>query len=118
MNINELQKTVRRYYGEEYNGEHYLYRFFDIFLELPAPNLKNYYKMLSEKEDFSVGGISYWSYCNYLVSQFNFSLRDLNQFYYFQILLPFILEDFQKFFMIVRKVTDLRIRYICIYCHI
>lgn len=80
MNINELQKTVRRYYGEEYNGEHYLYRFFDIFLELPAPNLKNYYKMLSEKEDFSVGGILYWSYCNYLVSQFNFSLRDLNQF--------------------------------------
>ncbi|MCQ5134494.1 P-loop NTPase fold protein, partial [Coprococcus eutactus] len=53
MNIKELQKTVRKYYGEEYDGEHYLYRFFDIFLELPAPNLKNYYKMLFENKDFS-----------------------------------------------------------------
>lgn len=80
MNINELQKTVRRYYGEEYDGEHYLYRFFDIFLELPAPNLKNYYKMLSEKKDFSIDSPYYGNYCNYLVSRFDFSLRDLNQF--------------------------------------
>lgn len=80
MNINELQKTVRRYYGEEYDGEHYLYRFFDIFLELPAPNLKNYYKMLSENKDFSIDRTFYGSYCNYLVSRFDFSLRDLNQF--------------------------------------
>lgn len=80
MNIKELQKTVRRYYGEEYDGEHYLYRFFDIFLELPAPNLKNYYKMLSENKDFSIDRTLYGNYCNYLVSRFDFSLRDLNQF--------------------------------------
>lgn len=98
MNIKELQKTVRKYYGEEYDGEHYLYRFFDIFLELPAPNLKNYYKMLFENKDFSIDRTFYGSYCNYLVSQFNFSLRDLNQ---------FLLLSNSATFSFRRKLSDL-----------
>ncbi len=77
ININELQNTVRRYYGEQFDGEHYLYRFFEVLLKLPEPNLDNYYEMI----DISANRRGFYlSHCTYLANRFNFSLRQLNQF--------------------------------------
>lgn len=44
VDLSQLQNTVKRYYGEEFDGYHYLDRFFDLVINLPEPDLDNYLK--------------------------------------------------------------------------
>ena len=40
VNVDELQYTIRKYYGEGFNGSRYLDRFFDLRVSLPSPNMQ------------------------------------------------------------------------------
>lgn len=46
-NILELSKTISKFYGNDFQGDKYLNRFFDLFLTLDPINMEEYYKYLS-----------------------------------------------------------------------
>lgn len=87
VDLSQLQNTVKRYYGEEFNGYHYLDRFFDLVINLPEPDLDNYLKntdgMLVLNDLFDTWADD--NYCNHfckdLIAHFSFSLRQINHFY-------------------------------------
>lgn len=52
-NMKELCKTVKTYYGAEFDAERYLDKFFDLRQELPQIDIENYIKQLPyNKEEF------------------------------------------------------------------
>ncbi|MBS4465027.1 MULTISPECIES: KAP family P-loop NTPase fold protein [Lactococcus] len=75
-NKRELSHTVRKYYGESFNGYSYLSRFFDMELTLPLVSKTDYIK-----HKFS----SVFQQTNLITSiehttkHFNFQLRDINR---------------------------------------
>ena len=87
VDLSQLQNTVKRYYGEEFDGYHYLDRFFDLVINLPEPDLDNYLKntdgMLVLNDLFDTWAND--NYCNHfckdLIAHFSFSLRQINHFY-------------------------------------
>ena len=87
VDLSQLQNTVKRYYGEEFDGYHYLDRFFDLVINLPEPNLDNYLKntdgMLVLNNLFHAWNND--NYCNHfckdLIAHLSFSLRQINHFY-------------------------------------
>lgn len=87
VDLNQLQNTVKRFYGEEFDGYHYLDRFFDMVINLPAPNLDNYLKntdgMLVLNNLFHAwNNDNYYNhFCKDLIAHFSFSLRQINHFY-------------------------------------
>lgn len=44
VNTSELQHTIRQYYGNDFNADRYLDRFFDWRFSLPPANLEKYYQ--------------------------------------------------------------------------
>ena len=42
-NLYELQATIKKLYGEQFNACRYLERFFDLIITLPKPNLERFY---------------------------------------------------------------------------
>ncbi len=80
INAKELQHTIKRYYGEEFNACKYLTKFFNFTITLPLPNYENYYDML----DFSHRSYIRDSLAEYIIKYYNFSLRDITR--YLQVL--------------------------------
>ncbi|WP_156249919.1 KAP family P-loop NTPase fold protein [Limosilactobacillus reuteri] len=39
VDLSQLQNTIKRYYGSQFDGIQYLDRFFDLVITLPAPNM-------------------------------------------------------------------------------
>lgn len=77
INMKELQHMVKREYGQEFDGGGYLDKFFDIFLQLPKPNVETYY----EKKELLVEDKYYLR--NYLIEisqKLNFQLREQNHY--------------------------------------
>ena len=46
VNLAELQITIRKYYGNEFNASRYLDRFFDLRVTLPLPDMEKFYKSI------------------------------------------------------------------------
>lgn len=78
VSLTELSQTVKKFYGENFDGDGYLQRFFDLELPLPEPDLSNYYSQTEELKD---NGERFYDYCKSIAHHFNFSLRELNRFY-------------------------------------
>lgn len=47
INIDELQHTIKRFYGTDFNASRYLDRFFDFRISLPPVNLNRYYASIN-----------------------------------------------------------------------
>ncbi len=47
VNANELQHTIKRHYGEEFDACRYLDRFFDLRMSLPKVDLDKYYRSIN-----------------------------------------------------------------------
>ena len=43
-NNDQLQHTIKKYYGEGFNGYEYLDRFYDMVINLPEPDIERYIK--------------------------------------------------------------------------
>lgn len=78
-NLNELQYTIKKFYGEGINGYQYLDKFFDLQFSLSNINRENYIRYLNVINTLSG---DYFDVCSMAICiQFNFSLRQINRFY-------------------------------------
>ena len=73
VNVDELQYTIRNYYGEGFNGSRYLDRFFDLRISLPAPNMQKYYQSLG----FFDRDYYYDMVCDAVIKTYHFELREI-----------------------------------------
>ncbi|TFJ75501.1 KAP family P-loop NTPase fold protein [Carnobacterium maltaromaticum] len=74
-NKSELSHTVKRYYGQDFNGYEYLDRFIDFEYKLPAPDTVKYSEnVLKIKDD------NFFYLSHIVVEYFDLSLRQTNKF--------------------------------------
>ena len=76
VNINELQHTIKRFYGDQFDAGRYLNRFFDYVIELPPADMTSYYARLNLNTT--------WVYeivCKKIIEKYSFGLREIAKFY-------------------------------------
>ena len=77
VNGNELQHTIKRFYGEQYGATRYLDRFFDVTVPLQPVNTKSFGQF--------IGGVSgsrvFYDVCEYVIERYNLSMREQIRFY-------------------------------------
>lgn len=88
-NNKQLQYTVKKYYGEGFDGYTYLDRFYDLIFSLPEPNLDNYIKHCLEIEN---PDYVYNETAIGLAKTLNMSLRQVNRYISDLVLISSILE--------------------------
>ena len=76
-NNRQLQHTVKKYYGEGFDGYGYLDRFYDLIFSLPEPDLEAYVKYCLEIEN---PDYIYNETAIGLAKVFNMSLRQVNRY--------------------------------------
>lgn len=76
INIDELQFTIKQYYGEGFNASRYLDRFFDLRISLPPVNLQRYYKSIN----FNYATYVYDKVSHYVIEYYNFELREISKY--------------------------------------
>ena len=75
-NIIELQNTVKKYYGDNFDSFTYLDKFFDYKFSLPSPDIKNYLNFIEEHLSSSYVD----EHILYIIEHFNLSMRNINHF--------------------------------------
>ena len=77
VNGNELQHTIKRFYGEQYGATRYLDRFFDVTVSLQPVNTRSF-------EQY-IGGFSgtrvFYDVCEYVIERYGLSMREQIRFY-------------------------------------
>lgn len=77
-NLNELQYTVKKFYGEGIDGYMYLDKFFDLPFSLPNIDIENYINSLNI---LNINRYEYFDACLCAMSNiYNFSLRNCNRY--------------------------------------
>ena len=72
VNVNELQHTIRKYYGNDFNASRYLDRFFDLRVTLPSPDMERFYQSIT------FHNTSYYDrVCMAVISKYHFELREI-----------------------------------------
>lgn len=77
VNKGELQHTVKRFYGDDFDASRYLDRFFDLQISLPPANMRKY----MEKIGLYKGDYVYETVCRAVIEVFHFELREIEKFY-------------------------------------
>lgn len=75
-NIIELQNTVKKYYGDNFDSFTYLDKFFDYKFSLPSPDIKNYLNFIEAPLSSSYVD----EHILYIIEHFNLSMRNINHF--------------------------------------
>ena len=83
INLEQLQHTIKKYYGESFDGAYYLQKFFDYQLELPAIKIEDYIRYQIDYFDIDIGNYFEESIKS-VIYYLGFNLRDCNK--YFQAL--------------------------------
>lgn len=73
INTNELQHTIRKHYGADFDGSRYLERFFDLRVSLPPPDLQRYFLSLN----FNDSHYTYDIVCGAVIKAYHFELREI-----------------------------------------
>lgn len=73
INTNELQHTVERYYGDNFDSCKYLDRFFDLKLSLPPINLDKYFNFIG----FNDSHYTYDVVSGLVIKHFHFEMREI-----------------------------------------
>ena len=76
VNIDELQHTIKRYYGDGFDACRYLDRFFDYRISLPPADMTLYYRELGLDTQYV-----YESVCREVIKKFSFGLREAEKYY-------------------------------------
>ena len=78
VNINQLQHTIKHYYGNNFNATKYLDRFFDLQVKLPKANMMKYNENmgLNNSENYTINTV-----CVSIIETFDFSLREIVRLY-------------------------------------
>lgn len=79
-NIDQLQYTVEKYYGNNFDGAYYLQKFFDYQLELPEINIQNYIdyhiNLIPKESSYCIDGV-----IREVLKYKKFNLRDCNKYF-------------------------------------
>ena len=75
-NIKQLQYTIKKYYGEAFEAQRYLDKFFDLTISLNEINVIEYFNFVNENSR----GDMYDYVCKEIVKEYNFTLRDVIKF--------------------------------------
>lgn len=73
VNANELQHTIRKYYGNGFDGTKYLDRFFNLRVTLPPANLQYFYQSLN----FSDHPYKFDIVCGAVIKVYHLELREI-----------------------------------------
>ncbi|MCC8129768.1 MAG: hypothetical protein LIO51_07525 [Clostridiales bacterium] len=73
INSNELQQTIRQYYGSDFDACRYLDRFFDLRISLPPVNMKQYFCSIG----YDSTTYTYDIVCDAVIRSFHFELREI-----------------------------------------
>ena len=76
INKKQLVHTVKKYYGNDFNAEGYLDRFFDLSFSLPMANMDDYCRNMGLTEK-----TTYDMVCKKAINYFGFNLRQASHFY-------------------------------------
>ena len=76
INTSELQHTIKRYYGNDFDSGRYLDRFFDLRISLPPANMRSYYGRMGLD-----GTWVYENVCRAVIEANHFTLREISKFY-------------------------------------
>lgn len=76
ISLSQLQATVKKYYGTEFNATRYLDKFFDLRVSLPSPDMKRF---LQSRLDVWENTLTD-SVCIEAVKQYGLSLRETERF--------------------------------------
>ena len=77
VNLDELQHTIKRYYGNKFDACRYLDRFFDLRITLPPANLTRYY----QKIGLSNSTYIYEAVCREVIKVNHLELREIAKYY-------------------------------------
>ena len=77
VNIEELQHTIRRYYGEGFDACRYLDRFFDYRVSLPPTDMTQYYQEIGLRHTSHL----YEATCKTVMDYYSFGLREMKKYY-------------------------------------
>ena len=76
VNINELQHTIKKHYGTDFDACRYLDRFFDFRLSLPPVDMDAYFRNAGLAHDYH----GYDGICKSLIDMYGFSFRESTKF--------------------------------------
>lgn len=72
INTNELQHTIKKCYGNDFDACRYLDRFFDLRISIPPANMNKFYRSIN----FSQTSYYYDMTCHAVIQKHRFSLRE------------------------------------------
>lgn len=76
VNLEQLQHTIKHYYGEGFDSCRYLDRFFDLRISMPPANMEKFYS------EIGLGSIYYVDIVTRrIINMYNFGLREITRFY-------------------------------------
>lgn len=90
VNMSELQHTIKRHYGNDFNADKYLRRFFDFMIPLPPADMRKYYETINFKDEEAKYVVA-----NSMIKQYNFSLREITR--YLQYLKVAVPEKYNQY---------------------
>ena len=76
VNTYELQHTIKRYYGDEFDACRYLDRFFDLRVSIPPANMDAFYRSIN----FDNRRYFYDVVCHAVIKKYKFSLREITRY--------------------------------------
>ena len=122
INSLELQHTIKRHYGNDFNADKYLRRFFDFTIPLPAADMQKFYESINFSDN-----VARYNVAKVVMQKYKFSLREITRylqylkvavpesyekgfesqnFFYFEVLVPFLIglkiHDLKKYNEFVR----------------
>lgn len=75
VNIDELQHTIKRFYGDGFSSTEYLDRFFDLTIDIPQIDVDKYFNAICFNSNDLVADV-----CKAVVSKLDFSMRQAERF--------------------------------------
>lgn len=77
VNTSELSKTIRCFYGPDFDANRYLDRFFDFRIALPKPNMDKFYDSLRL---YGRNNSLYYTVAMYVIQEYDFELREITKY--------------------------------------
>lgn len=76
VNLQELQHTIKHYYGDSFDACRYLDRFFDLRIELPPADKRGLYDKIGLNDSYALEKVT-----QRFINIYNMELREITRFY-------------------------------------
>jgi hypothetical protein len=76
VNLEQLQHTIKNYYGVDFDSCRYLDRFFDLRISMPPANMEKFYSEIGLESRYCVDIVT-----KRIINMYNFELREITRFY-------------------------------------